>query len=261
MTLLSIRDLTKSFGESRILKGVDLGVAAGEVVSIIGASGSGKTTLLRCVNLLEDFDGGEIILAGTTIGYESRSGVRRRLPERELARQRAMTGMVFQSFNLFPHLTALGNVTLGLIKVRHLPRKEADGAARAWLERVGLADRAGHYPSQLSGGQQQRVAIARALAMQPKLLLLDEITSALDPELVGEVLAVIGSIAHEGATMLIVTHEMAFARDVSSRVVFMDGGVVSEEGPPERIFRRPESPRLREFLKRFSSHAAMEEKS
>ena len=260
MTLLAIRKLTKSFGASRVLNGVDLGVEAGEVVSIIGASGSGKTTLLRCVNLLEDFDGGEIVLAGTTIGYAVRDGKRRRLPEHNLARQRAMTGMVFQSFNLFPHLTALGNVTLGLIKVRHLPRKEADDAARVWLERVGLADRAGHYPGQLSGGQQQRVAIARALAMQPKLLLLDEITSALDPELVGEVLAVIDSIARDGTTMLIVTHEMAFARDVSSRVVFMDAGVVAEEGPPDRVFRHPESPRLRDFLKRFSSHSAREDK-
>ncbi len=253
MTLLSIHGLQKTFGNNRILKGVDLDVDSGEIVSIIGASGSGKTTLLRCVNLLEEFDGGEIILEGTSIGYVTQNGKRLRRPERELARQRAMTGMVFQSFNLFPHLTALGNVTLGLIKVRGLGRNEANDTAMSWLDRVGLADRAGHYPSQLSGGQQQRVAIARALAMQPKLVLLDEITSALDPELVGEVLDVISSLAREGTTMLVVTHEMAFARDVSSRVVFMDNGLINEQGTPEHIFRDSKSPRLREFLRRFNS--------
>ena len=255
MSLLAIRGLIKHFGANEILKGVDLDVDKGEVVSIIGSSGSGKTTLLRCVNLLEEFDGGEITLDGTSIGYVNRNGVRRRLGERELARQRAMTGMVFQSFNLFPHLTALGNVTLGLLKVKHMPRQEARDHALSWLKRVGLADRADHLPSQLSGGQQQRVvAIARALAMDPKLVLLDEITSALDPELVGEVLSTIKALAEEGTTMLIVTHEMRFARDVSKRVVFMDGGKIAEAGPPAELFGNPKTQRLRDFLGRASGH-------
>ena len=248
MPLLTMRGLTKRFGATEVLKGVDLDVAKGEVVSIIGSSGSGKTTLLRCVNLLEDFDGGEIILDGVSIGYTITNGVRRRLRERELARQRAMTGMVFQSFNLFPHLTALGNVILGLVKVRRMARTEAKARAMLWLTRVGLADRAGHLPGQLSGGQQQRVAIARALAMDPKLVLLDEITSALDPELVGEVLATIKSLVEEGTTMLIVTHEMRFARDVSHRCVFMDAGRIAEQGPPAEMFGQPQTQRLKEFL-------------
>ena len=250
MTLLAIRGLTKNFGLVEILKGVDLEVNKGEVVSIIGASGSGKTTLLRCVNLLEDFNGGEIILDGVAIGYTGTGSVRRRLGERELARQRAMTGMVFQSFNLFPHLTALGNVMLGLLKVRHMAKREAHQLAMSWLARVGLNDRAAHLPSQLSGGQQQRVAIARALAMDPKLVLLDEITSALDPELVGEVLNTIKLLAKEGTTMLIVTHEMRFARDVAHRTIFMDGGLIAEQGPSAKLFRNPKNARLKEFLKR-----------
>ena len=250
MTLLAIRGLTKNFGLVEILKGVDLEVNKGEVVSIIGASGSGKTTLLRCVNLLEDFNGGEIILDGVAIGYAGTGSARRRLGERELARQRAMTGMVFQSFNLFPHLTALGNVMLGLLKVRHMAKREAHQLAMSWLARVGLDDRASHLPSQLSGGQQQRVAIARALAMDPKLVLLDEITSALDPELVGEVLNTIKLLAKEGTTMLIVTHEMRFARDVAHRTIFMDGGLIAEQGPSAKLFRNPKNARLKEFLKR-----------
>jgi polar amino acid transport system ATP-binding protein len=250
MTLLSIRGLTKNFGQVEILKGVDLEVNKGEVVSIIGASGSGKTTLLRCVNLLEDFNGGEIVLDGVAIGYTGVGNARHRLGERELARQRAMTGMVFQSFNLFPHLTALGNVTLGLLKVRHMAKREAHQLAMSWLGRVGLDDRALHLPSQLSGGQQQRVAIARALAMDPKLVLLDEITSALDPELVGEVLNTIKLLAKEGTTMLIVTHEMRFARDVAHRTIFMDGGLIAEQGPSAKLFRNPKNARLKDFLKR-----------
>ena len=250
MTLLAIRGLTKNFGPVEILKGVDLEVNKGEVVSIIGASGSGKTTLLRCVNLLEDFNGGEIVLDGVAIGYMGEGSARRRLGERELARQRAMTGMVFQSFNLFPHLTALGNVMLGLTKVRHMAKHEAQALAMTWLARVGLDDRASHLPSQLSGGQQQRVAIARALAMDPKLVLLDEITSALDPELVGEVLNTIKLLAKEGTTMLIVTHEMRFARDVAHRTIFMDGGLIAEQGPSAKLFRNPKNARLKDFLKR-----------
>jgi polar amino acid transport system ATP-binding protein len=247
--LLQIQALRKRFHDVEVLKGVDLDVSEREVVSIIGSSGSGKTTLLRCVNLLEEFDDGQILLDGESIGYCIEGNRRRRLSDRELSRQRSMTGMVFQSFNLFPHLTAAGNVMLGLRKVRRLPKDEARSIAEKWLGRVGLSQRADHYPSQLSGGQQQRVAIARALAMNPKLVLLDEITSALDPELVQEVLLTVKSLAEEGATLLIVTHEMRFARDVSHRVVFMEQGQIAEQGPPAEIFGNPKSPRLAEFLR------------
>jgi polar amino acid transport system ATP-binding protein len=247
--LLQIRALTKRFDALEVLKGVDLDVHAGQVVSVIGSSGSGKTTLLRCVNLLEEFDGGEILIDGESIGYRIDGTRRRRLKDRELSRQRAMTGMVFQSFNLFPHLSALGNVALGLTKVRGMAKSEAHALAADWLGRVGLGGHAAHYPSQLSGGQQQRVAIARALAMNPKLVLLDEITSALDPELVQEVLQTVKVIASEGATLLIVTHEMRFARDVSHSVVFMEKGRIAEAGPPADIFNNPKSPRLVEFLR------------
>lgn len=247
--LLEIRGLHKRFGAVEVLKGVDLALHKGEVVSIIGSSGSGKTTLLRCVNLLEEFQNGDIVLDGETIGYSTKNGRRHRLSDRELSRQRSMTGMVFQSFNLFPHLTAAGNVMLGLRKVRRMGKAEARALAERWLGRVGLAARADHYPSQLSGGQQQRVAIARALAMDPKLVLLDEVTSALDPELVQEVLNTVKAIADDGATLLIVTHEMGFARDVSDRVVFMDQGQVVEDAPPAEIFGNPRSARLAEFLR------------
>ena len=247
--LLQIRALTKRFGALEVLKGVDLDVHEGQVVSVIGSSGSGKTTLLRCVNLLEEFDGGEILIDGEAIGYRMDAQRRCRLKDRELSRQRAMTGMVFQSFNLFPHLTALGNVALGLTKVKGMPKSEARALAADWLGRVGLGGHTGHYPNQLSGGQQQRVAIARALAMNPKLVLLDEITSALDPELVQEVLQTVKTIAGEGATLLIVTHEMRFARDVSHSVVFMEKGRIAEVGPPAEIFNNPRSPRLIEFLR------------
>jgi polar amino acid transport system ATP-binding protein len=249
LPLLDIRGLRKQFGTVEVLKGVDLALNKREVVSIIGSSGSGKTTLLRCVNLLEEFQGGDIILDGETIGYRMSNGRRHRIRDRELSRQRSMTGMVFQNFNLFPHLTAAGNVMLGLRKVRRLGRDEARAIAENWLGRVGLASRADHYPSQLSGGQQQRVAIARALAMDPKLVLLDEVTSALDPELVQEVLNTVKSIADDGATLLIVTHEMRFARDVSNRVVFMEQGRIIEDGPPAEIFLNPRSQRLADFLR------------
>ena len=252
--LLQIEGLRKRFGAVEILKGVDLEVRQGEVVSIIGSSGSGKTTLLRCVNLLEDFEGGAVRLDGEAIGYRDQGGRRVRLKDRDLARQRAMTGMVFQSFNLFPHLSAAGNVMLGLRKVRGMAKEEARAVAERWLGRVGLAERADYAPSQLSGGQQQRVAIARALAMEPKLVLLDEITSALDPELVGEVLATVKALAGEGATLLLVTHEMRFARDVSNTVVFMEKGLVAEKGPPGEIFGSPRHPRLVEFLRGTRDH-------
>ena len=246
--LLQIKALRKHFGKVEVLKGVDLDVHRKEVVSIIGSSGSGKTTLLRCVNLLEEFDGGEVLLDGESVGYRIDGARRHRLRDRELSRQRAMTGMVFQNFNLFPHLSAIGNVMLGLRKVRGMPLPEARSVAEQWLGRVGLAERKEHFPGQLSGGQQQRVAIARALAMSPKLVLLDEITSALDPELVQEVLATVKSLADEGATLLIVTHEMRFARDVSHRVVFMEKGQIAEQGPPAQIFGAPKNPRLAAFL-------------
>jgi polar amino acid transport system ATP-binding protein len=247
--LLQIKGLRKSFGAVEVLKGVNLTVSPREVVSIIGSSGSGKTTLLRCVNLLEEFQGGDIVLDGETIGYHGAGGKRRRLRDRDLSRQRSMTGMVFQSFNLFPHLSAVGNVMLGLRKVRGFARDEAHAIAEKWLARVGLGSRLDHYPSQLSGGQQQRVAIARALAMSPKLVLLDEVTSALDPELVQEVLTTIKSIAEDGATLLIVTHEMRFAREVSNRIVFMEQGQIAEDGPPAVIFGEGRSQRLNDFLK------------
>ncbi len=246
--VLTIRGLAKSFGSHAILRGVDLDVQPGDVISIVGASGSGKTTLLRCVDLLEEYDGGEIRLDGELLGYRLRGTRRHRLHGRELARQRARIGMVFQSYNLFPHLTAARNVMLGLTKVRRLPVAEARSIAENWLNRVGLASRRDHYPSALSGGQQQRVAIARALAMEPRLLLLDEVTSALDPELVQEVLLTVRSLAEAGTTMLIVTHEMRFARQVSKRVVFMDNGVIVEAAPPEEFFGSPKTVRLRDFL-------------
>ncbi|MEP7453434.1 amino acid ABC transporter ATP-binding protein [Phyllobacterium sp. SB3] len=248
--LLQIKNLRKHYGAVEVLKGVDLSLNKSEVVSIIGSSGSGKTTLLRCVNLLEEFQQGDIILDGEIIGYQSATGgERHRLKDRELSRQRSMTGMVFQSFNLFPHLDAAGNVMLGLRKVRGMGKAEAREIAEKWLDRVGLLPRRDNFPSQLSGGQQQRVAIARALAMNPKLVLLDEITSALDPELVQEVLMTVKSIADDGATLLLVTHEMRFARDVSSRVVFMEQGRIVEDDTPEEIFNRPKNERLASFLK------------
>jgi polar amino acid transport system ATP-binding protein len=247
--LLEITNLHKRFHNTEVLKGVDLILHEREVVSIIGSSGSGKTTLLRCVNLLEEFQQGEIRLDGEAIGYKTEGDRRRRLGDRTLSRQRSMTGMVFQGFHLFPHLSAAGNVMLGLTKVRHMPKAEARTHAESWLAKVGLGHRADHFPGQLSGGQQQRVAIARALAMNPKLVLLDEITSALDPELVQEVLQTVKTLADEGATLLIVTHEMRFARDVSHRVVFMEQGRIAEQGPPSQIFGAPKSQRLADFLR------------
>jgi polar amino acid transport system ATP-binding protein len=250
--LVRVRGLTKSFGTNQVLKGVDLDVMKGQVVSVIGASGSGKTTLLRCVNLLETYDGGSIEVDGVEVGYTDANGRRRPRGERELARIRADIGMVFQLFNLFPHLTARDNVVLGLRKVRGMDRAQAREVAEQWLVRVGLADKLESLPIELSGGQQQRVGIARAVAMSPKVLLLDEITSALDPELVGEVLTVVRELANDGMTMILVTHEMSFARDVSSRVIFMDAGRVAVEGPPNEVFSRQAQTheRLRSFLAR-----------
>ena len=248
-SILEISGLRKSYGPLEVIKGVDLSMKPGEVVSIIGSSGSGKTTLLRCINLLEEFQGGDIRIDGQLIGYKTSNGKRVALPERERAKNRALTGMAFQQFNLFPHMTAAENVMLGLIKVKKTPKAEARSIAERWLDRVGLSARTNHYPGQLSGGQQQRVAIARAIAMSPRLMLFDEVTSALDPELVGEVLQVIKGLAADGMTMLLVTHEMRFAYEVSSRVIFMNQGVICEEGDPREMFVKPRTERLAEFLK------------
>jgi polar amino acid transport system ATP-binding protein len=248
-TILDIKGLRKTYGQNEVLKGVDCAVQEGEVISIIGSSGSGKTTMLRCINMLEEFQGGTISLDGEEIGYHVEGTMRRRKSEKEIARQRALTGMAFQQFNLFPHMTAAENVMLGLIKVKKMAKHEARAIAETWLDRVGLSARADHYPGQLSGGQQQRVAIARAIAMAPRLMLFDEVTSSLDPELVGEVLQVIKGLAADGMTMLLVTHEMRFAYEVSSRVIFMNQGVICEEGNPKEMFVQPKTERLAEFLK------------
>ena len=246
--LVRITGLHKSYGALDVLKGIDLDVRAGEKVSIIGPSGSGKTTMLRCVNFLEKPTQGQILIDGELLGQKRVGDGFADVDDRTLARQRAGIGMVFQRFNLFPHLSVLKNVTVGPIKVAKVPAAEAEAIAIDLLDKVGLAAKRDAYPEQLSGGQQQRVAIARALAMRPKLMLFDEATSALDPELVGEVLGVMAGLAHEGMTMMIVTHEMQFAEDVSDRVVFMDGGVVIEQGPPGQLFHAPEHPRTRAFL-------------
>jgi polar amino acid transport system ATP-binding protein len=247
-----IQGLVKRFGALEILSGVDLDVPKGEVVVIVGPSGSGKTTLLRCINFLEEYQGGRIHVDGRLVGYRESSGGLVRLPDSIVAGMRADVGMVFQSFNLFPHMTALENVMLGLTRVRKLPPREAGERATSWLERVGLKDKLRAYPAQLSGGQQQRVAIARAVAMGPKVMLFDEATSALDPELVGEVLGVMEDLAHSGMTMLVVTHEMRFAREVGHRIVFMDKGVIVEQGAPRQIFEQPQSERLKAFLGYFT---------
>ena len=253
--VVSIRGVGKSFGSNRVLKDVDLEVGKGQVVTIIGPSGSGKTTLLRCINLLEVYDEGSIRLDGVEVGYRDAGGRRVRRGERELAPIRAETGMVFQMFYLFPHLTAAENVMLGLTKVRRKPRAEARAIAERWLSRVGLGEKFDSLPSQLSGGQQQRVGIARAVAMEPKVLLLDEITSALDPELVGEVLQVVRGLAEEGMTMIVVTHEMQFAKEISDRVIFMDGGRVVVDGSSAEVFDDQPHERLRGFLSRFQQAA------
>jgi polar amino acid transport system ATP-binding protein len=246
-------DVHKRFGRLEVLLGVSLTVERGEVVVLIGASGSGKTTLLRCINHLEAIDAGRIEVDGELIGYLESDGRLREDSEREVARKRSAVGMVFQRFNLFPHLTALGNVTEAPIRVKKLSRSAAEQLGRELLEKVGLAEKMNVHPSRLSGGQQQRVAIARALAMEPKLMLFDEPTSALDPELVGEVLEVMKSLAREGMTMIVVTHEMGFAREVADRAVFMDEGVILEEGTPAAMFASPVQERTKAFLSKILS--------
>jgi len=238
--VIRIQGLEKRFGKLHVLKGIDLHVHPGEVVCVIGPSGSGKSTLLRCINRLEEPTAGTILVAGEPV---PKGGKALDLVREEL-------GMVFQRFNLFPHMTVLRNITLAPMKVKGMSGAEAERLARELLAKVGLADKADAYPAHLSGGQQQRVAIARALAMQPKAMLFDEPTSALDPELVGEVLAVMKQLAEEGMTMMVVTHEMSFAREVAHRVIFMDDGRIIEEGPPEQIFTAPKEERTRTFLKK-----------
>jgi len=249
---IDVRGVSKWFGSHQVLKGVSAEVRQGEAVVVIGPSGSGKTTLLRCINLLEEYQEGEITIGGQTAGYTtSQDGRRRRQSERQIAAMRAQVGMVFQSFNLFPHKSVIDNVALGPIRVRGLSKDEAHANAKRLLDRVGLASKVEAYPGQLSGGQQQRVAIARALAMQPKAMLFDEVTSALDPELVGEVLDVMRQLVQDGMTMVIVTHEMAFARAFAHEVVFMADGEIVESGTPEAVFEAPQAERLQVFLKRF----------
>jgi polar amino acid transport system ATP-binding protein len=238
--VVRLEQVRKSFGDNLVLDGIDLEVAPGEVLVVIGRSGSGKSTLLRCVNLLEPIDSGRIFFEGEDL---TRRGVK-------VDRIRQRIGIVFQQFNLFPHLRAIDNLTLAARRVAHMPRKEAEARAHELLERVGLDGKARSYPHQLSGGQQQRVAIARALMMRPHVMLFDEVTSALDPELVGEVLVVMRDLAQDGMTMLVVTHEMQFARDVGDRLIFMDGGRIVEEGQPSEVLDRPKAEKTRRFLRR-----------
>ena len=241
---IELRGLRKSFGDLEVLRGVDLAIDARQVVCVIGASGSGKSTLLRCVNRLEEPTGGQVLIDGTDITHP--------LCDVDLVRRKI--GMVFQQFNLFPHLKVLANVTLAQRRVLGRSKAEADEVAMAMLDKVGLAEKADEYPAKLSGGQQQRVAIARSLAMDPEMMLFDESTSALDPELVGDVLDVMRQLAADGMTMLVVTHEMGFARRVADRVVFMDEGVICEQGPPEQVLEAPETPRLQQFLEKVLEH-------
>lgn len=254
MPKLRIRGLYKSFGSLEVLRGVDLDVESGEVLAIIGASGSGKSTMLRCINLLEDYDRGLIEVDDESVGYTiDGSGARQKRTERENERLRTRVGMVFQSYNLFPHLRAIENVTLGPVHVKGESRADATARGRELLAKVGLEQKEQEHVANLSGGQQQRVAIARALAMSPSLMLFDEVTSALDPELVGEVLQVMRRLAEEGMTMLVVTHEMHFARDVADRMVFFADGTIVEEGVPRDLIDRPRDERLQRFMRRFSA--------
>jgi polar amino acid transport system ATP-binding protein len=251
-------NVTKAFGSHEVLKGIDLDVDAKEVVCLLGPSGSGKTTFLRLINQMETLTGGRIWVGGELVGIEERKGKLHVRKDKDIARQRSRIGMVFQRFNLFPHMTAVENVMEAPVKVKRLRKDQVKKEALELLDMVGLGERANFYPSQLSGGQQQRVAIARALAMKPELLLFDEPTSALDPELVGEVLGVMRNLAAEGTTMIVVTHEMGFAREVADRVVFMDQGVVVEEGAPNQVLLNPKEERTKSFLSRVKQQAEAE---
>jgi polar amino acid transport system ATP-binding protein len=243
-------DVRKSFGEFHALQGITLDIAPGEVLCVIGPSGSGKSTFLRCINQLETVSDGALWVGGELVGFRRVGDRLHALSETEIARQRLKTGMVFQRFNLFPHMTVLENIVLAPKKVKGTGARDARLTALELLQRIGLSDKADEFPDRLSGGQQQRVAIARALAMGPELMLLDEITSALDPQLVADVLNLVRGLAETGMTMIIATHEMSFAREVADKVCFLDAGVICEEGPPERIFSTPDEPRTREFLSR-----------
>jgi polar amino acid transport system ATP-binding protein len=246
--LVRVEQVHKSFGHVPVLNGVDLRVRPGEVTVVLGPSGSGKSTLLRCINHLEKINAGRIWVDGELVGYRERRGKLYELREREVAAQRRSIGMVFQQFNLFPHMTVLENVMEAPVRLRQAPRAQVRQRARSLLERVGLADKVDSYPAHISGGQQQRVAIARALAMQPKLMLFDEPTSALDPELVGEVLDVMQDLARDGMTMIVVTHEIGFAREVGDSLIFMDEGRIVESGPPREVLANPRHERTRSFL-------------
>ena len=248
--MVKAEEVRKSFGANQVLRGVNLEVGKGEVMCIIGPSGSGKSTFLRCINHLEKIDGGRLWVDGELVGYREHRGRLYELREREVSQRRAEVGMVFQHFHLYPHKTVLENVTIGPVKVKGEPKAVAAERAQDLLQQVGLAEKASAYPRQLSGGQQQRVAIARALAMQPKLMLFDEPTSALDPELVGDVLEVMRSLAQAGMTMVVVTHEIGFAREVGDSLVFMDDGVVVESGPPREVLSNPQQQRTQVFLSR-----------
>lgn len=251
--MLLIRNLHKQYGSQTVLRGIDLAVERGEVVVLIGPSGSGKSTLLSCINFLEPFQQGEVRVDGEPVGWSTGSdGMRLRQTDRELDRLRRGIGIVFQQFNLFPHLSVVGNLIEAPVQVLRQAPEAARAQAMQILEKVGLSEKAQAYPGDLSGGQQQRVAIARCLMMRPKLMLFDEVTSALDPELVGEVLAVMKQLKEDGMTMLVVTHEMGFAREAADRVVFMDAGVIVEQGPPDQIFLAPREPRTQAFLARFT---------
>jgi len=250
-SLVTARNVHKSYGDNEVLKGIDLDVKPSEVVVILGPSGSGKSTFLRCINHLEDIDRGSIMVGGEQIGYELRGDRLHKLPERAIARQRRDIGMVFQQFNLYPHMTVLQNIIEAPVGVHKESRQDAEKYARELLQKVGLSDKADAYPRHLSGGQQQRVAIARALAVKPKLMLFDEPTSALDPELVGEVLAAMRDLAQQGLTMIVVTHEIGFAKEAADRVVFMDRGVVVEQGAADDVLVNPQHPRTQAFLSRF----------
>ncbi len=252
--MVKAESVHKRFGRLEVLKGLWLEVAPKEVVCMIGPSGSGKSTFLRCVNHLESIDGGRLSVDGELVGYRQKKGKLYELRESEVARKRAEIGMVFQSFNLFPHMTALENVIEGPIRVQGRHKREVINEGRELLGQVGLEDKIDEYPSRLSGGQQQRVAIARALAMKPKLMLFDEVTSALDPELVKDVLDVMRELAKEGMTMLVVTHEMGFAREVADQVIFMDQGVIVEQGPPKQVIDNPQHERTRRFLGQVLEH-------
>ncbi len=249
--LVRARGVRKAFGSNQVLNGIDLDVMPGQTVAILGPSGSGKSTFLRCINRLEEMDAGAITVGDMQVGYALKGGTLHKLSRNAVARQRRRIGMVFQQFNLYPHLTVLQNITEAPVGVHGMKRAAAEALGRELLARVGLAEKAAAYPRQLSGGQQQRVAIARALAIRPELMLFDEPTSALDPELVGEVLATMRGLAHGGLTMIVVTHEIDFAREVADHVVFMDGGVIVEQGPPDQVIGAPQHPRTQAFLARF----------